>query len=520
MVASSKLLEALLRDYPLSTLFAVVIIVFSLASLAPSARVWQEHRRACRAMPKEWQAIPTVRLAGWTEAVLTALGVPWVVIHNLVKKPVLTQHGIARMSVVEFRRVLSIRTIIYISSPELISWFVATERLHPKRSSQVPIGSDRFGCHVFNSTGDDWIAHRRIMNVALGSAIDYAALDGRCRQLVEKATTQSVWDAGALLQRFAVDVLGSCLFGIDFEALENPVLWFTPMKRIEHMLEPSFSDWFTLLRRFDPAAKSAANLAFREQQLQRFVEAVRAQQEKQLSSSPGARCSLVEAIARDQNKAKPTLNEARIKENLEFLFFSGHHSVTLALCHIVHQLAINKELYDQVSCYVNQSASETSGNDESDANLVRRLAIEALRFHPPIEESPDYVTNTPLWLPTHHFLPSGTTLRFSALAAQHHPETYPRPSVFDPARHTDVGARSATWIPFGLGQRRCPAQKLAMEVIEKATRALVSNLEWKLEGERHRRELRFKRFLGTEPDRLVVRFEKSRRGSKAVEEVL
>ncbi|GAC95678.1 RNA-directed RNA polymerase [Pseudozyma hubeiensis SY62] len=268
-------------------------------------------------------------MAGWIEASLSASGVEWMTIHNLIKKPTLTKYGIARMTVVQFGAVLRFREIVYLSSPEYIEWFLAT---------------------------------------------------------------------------------GNTLFGINFDAMKTPKIWFEPMKRIEHILEPRFSDWLTPLQRFDDFAKSPANMQFREDQLQRMVAEVMIRKED-FADEP-LKYTLVDVLAKDQLQPMPVLNTARIKENLEFLFFSGHHSITLALCHIVRQLSLQPVSINQLqycsspvlhhlvdvsdnwylqSLYerVVEEADRTVMVPEHSESLIRNLVLEALRFHPPIEESPD-----------------------------------------------------------------------------------------------------------------------------------
>ncbi len=112
-----------------------------------------------------------------------------------------------------------------------------------------------------------------------------------------------------------------------------------------------------------------------------------------------------------------------------------------------------------------------------------------------------------LWLPGGHFVPKGGILRFSALAAHHTQASYDSPNIFNPDRDLH-DLEQKFWLPFGLGQRSCPASHLAITILTHTTAVLIRTFSFELEGSRHFKRMRFKSFMGTEPDRLMIRFVK------------
>lgn len=155
-------------------------------------------------------------------------------------------------------------------------------------------------------------------------------------------------------------------------------------------------------------------------------------------------------------------------------FFAGFAPSSALMGFIAHELAVNPEiqekLYNEIDYFIKQENGEISYETLSKMKYLDMVICETLRKYPPTAiadrlcvkkytlpkstpESKDYVIepNNLLWLPIY---------------ALHHDEKYfPNPEKFDPERFNDENKDKInpyTYIPFGLGPRKCIGNRFVL----------------------------------------------------------
>merc|ERR1712039_209042 len=123
--------------------------------------------------------------------------------------------------------------------------------------------------------------------------------------------------------------------------------------------------------------------------------------------------------------------------------------------------------------------------DEIPAEAMQRMGIctavlkETLRLYPPASGI------TPRTAPRDailggYSLPAGTSVWVSIYALHHDPETWERPSEFDPSRFLSPAAppHPYAWMPFSSGHRVCIGMNFAWMEMRIVLAELLRNFEW------------------------------------------
>ncbi len=133
---------------------------------------------------------------------------------------------------------------------------------------------------------------------------------------------------------------------------------------------------------------------------------------------------------------------------------------------------VQKELDEHVGKGVQPLLSDRSQTPYTEAVLleVQRLSCVA-------DKSLPHQATKDVYLSTGHYIPKDCLVFFWFGAVQKNPQLFPKPNSFNPARFLDADGNfvpNAKVIPFGLGQRRCPAEHLARAFIYMVFTGIVS----------------------------------------------
>jgi cytochrome P450 len=163
----------------------------------------------------------------------------------------------------------------------------------------------------------------------------------------------------------------------------------------------------------------------------------------------------------DAGPAGLTVQEVR-DQALVFLL-AGHETTAAALTSTLHLLGCHPRVQDDVAAELDAVLGEGPVRLEHvERLLVTRAALqEAMRLYPPAY-AVDRVTTAPLQL-AGHLVPAGTVVAASPWSTHRHPEFWPDPERFDPARFLGDQERPRyAWFPFGGGPRSCVGEHFAM----------------------------------------------------------
>jgi cytochrome P450 len=166
--------------------------------------------------------------------------------------------------------------------------------------------------------------------------------------------------------------------------------------------------------------------------------------------------------ARDEDGSP--MSEQQIRDEVLTLFLAGHETTANALAWAFYLLTSNPEVERQLHHEVDQvlAGRAPSFEDFERLDLTRRVFAESLRLYPPAWAigrraiEPHTVGG--------YVLPAGTIFALSPYITHRHPDFWPDPDCFDPARFLPeaTAARDRfSYFPFGGGPRVCIGERFA-----------------------------------------------------------
>jgi cytochrome P450 len=109
-----------------------------------------------------------------------------------------------------------------------------------------------------------------------------------------------------------------------------------------------------------------------------------------------------------------------------------------------------------------------------DTGFTDAVLLEALRLFPGVP-STDRVATRDITLPNGRQIPAGTNVVFDVTAFQGSGFKWPR--AFMPLRWAEVDPITANYMPFGVGKRRCPAERHTFDIAREVVMHMVSSLD-------------------------------------------
>ena len=175
----------------------------------------------------------------------------------------------------------------------------------------------------------------------------------------------------------------------------------------------------------------------------------------------------------DQNTKREITDEDIISQALLF-FFAGFETVSLLMCFMSYELAVNPDVQKRLIEEVDETLEACKGKLTYEALLGMKyldmVVCETLRKWPnavaldrictkPYTIEPKYPDEKPV------HLENNAVVWFPVFAIHRDPQYYPEPERFDPERFNDenkVNIKPCTYLPFGSGPRNCIGSRFAL----------------------------------------------------------
>ncbi|KAJ3645290.1 hypothetical protein Zmor_022956 [Zophobas morio] len=174
-----------------------------------------------------------------------------------------------------------------------------------------------------------------------------------------------------------------------------------------------------------------------------------------------------------QNTKREITDEDIISQALLF-FFAGFETVSLLMCFMSYELAVNPDVQKRLIEEVDETLEACKGKLTYEALLGMKyldmVVCETLRKWPnavaldrictkPYTIEPKYPDEKPV------YLENNAVVWFPVFAIHRDPQYYPEPERFDPERFNDenkVNIKPCTYLPFGSGPRNCIGSRFAL----------------------------------------------------------
>ncbi|MGV3486385.1 MAG: cytochrome P450 [Planctomycetaceae bacterium] len=146
------------------------------------------------------------------------------------------------------------------------------------------------------------------------------------------------------------------------------------------------------------------------------------------------------------------ITQEHIYSELMTFLFAGHETTALTLTWAIYHLHQTPGVLATLRQELD-ALDETSPSELASAPFLKACIQETLRIHPIVTETLRKL-KAPLQLGD-YVLPAGMAVAPATVLVHHHPDIYPKPESFRPARFLERSYSPFEYMPFGGGHRRC-----------------------------------------------------------------
>ncbi|KAK7869854.1 hypothetical protein R5R35_006665 [Gryllus longicercus] len=323
--------------------------------------------------------------------------------------------------------------------------------------------------------------------------------------LQESANRQEIVEMKEVLAKLSTDVIGSCAFGLQMNALDDPNSEFRRMGRL--IFEPSLKARFgRFLLLMVPDLGNWINLDFMSSEMNEFFFRIVKETADYRIKNNIIRNDFFQLLLNlkqtgsvdDEDKQGQIngvgdktqdldfeMNDAVMAAQAFVFFAAGFETSSTTMSFALHELAVNTDIQEKVRKEIDTSLEETGGEFtyESIMNLkyLDKVVSETLRMYSAVMFLRRGVT-IPYTIPgTNVLLDKGSSVVIPVYALHHDPEYFPEPKRFDPERFSDEEKAKRphyVYLPFGEGPRNCIGMRFGLLQTKLGLATLLSKYEF------------------------------------------
>jgi cytochrome P450 family 6 len=282
----------------------------------------------------------------------------------------------------------------------------------------------------------------------------------RCSDYMVQAMKTSLGedlDIKEVASRFSIDVIGSCIFGIECNSFQSPDAEFPRMgKRIFDF--DSWRSFKVIFSMTHPRLSRYLGVTVNNHDVQLFFRRIVKDTVTAREENGVTRADFLQILMNMRESTNLTLDEIAAQA---FVFFTGgFESTSLTITSALYELAKNPEMQDKLRAEILDKCGgeEMTYESLSEMKYLAQVLEETLRKYPPVPTLTRRCTKDYTLRGTDVVAEKGTQVYVSILGMHRDPEYYPDPEKFDPERFNDDNKKSRlsfTYLPFGDGPRNC-----------------------------------------------------------------
>ncbi|KAF7993484.1 hypothetical protein HCN44_010079 [Aphidius gifuensis] len=270
----------------------------------------------------------------------------------------------------------------------------------------------------------------------------------------------NVIDCREVAAKFTTDVIGSCAFGINMNALSNDESEFRTVGR--KLFESNF---YTLMKRLfreiSPQLFTSLKISLIDSKINKFfIDTINETIDVRKNNNI-VRNDLIDLFI--NIKKTENNNEIQFTDSLmtaqAFAFFVGGFETSSTLISMsLYELAIEQKIQEKLR----NEIIETLKNN--DGQLSYDVINKTLRKDPPVSTLIRKACRSYKIPETNTTIEKGTNVNIPVYAIHHDPSYYPSPEKFDPERFTDSAKAQRhpmTLLAFGDGPKNCIGLRFA-----------------------------------------------------------
>ena len=347
----------------------------------------------------------------------------------------------------------------FLSTPDAVEeGFIGKAR----KSIKAPFlrGIDEvLGAGLLVAEGDAWRKQRKLVQHAFmpEQVLSWLpVMSRRCDVVLEGWDVTAPIAIDQAMMSLTLDIMSHSILGADLRLAHGSIK--DAVDEIAKFFEFVVTPHGFLLRKFPTPARSRFLRSARvlDELIYRLIEASLTAAEPQPS--------LLTRLAHAWRDADGDFERKLLRDDLLTIFLAGHETTALTLTYALNLLAQHPEI--QV-----RAAAETAGvdvvdyalfSDAAKLPLVRAIIRETLRLYPPAWIFAREITGDDTLLG--YSLPKGSVIVTSPWWIHRQQEVFPEPDSFKPDRWSGglvERLSPGTYLPFGIGPRRCVGQLFA-----------------------------------------------------------
>ncbi|XP_029055795.1 probable cytochrome P450 6a14 [Osmia bicornis bicornis] len=338
-----------------------------------------------------------------------------------------------------------------------------------------------FSLHLFRLDGKRWKPLRTRFSPVFSSGklkeMFYLILE--CGNHFEKYLDTMVskeGNKGAIIDcrdisaKFTTDVIGSCAFGIEMNALAAEDSEFREMgKRVFQ------TSWKTVLRdrlrEYPFLFKIFARFILDYEIVDFFTRITKESIDYRIKHNVHRHDFIDVLVDLKQNPGKIELedfNDLFLTAQAFVFFAAGFETSSVTITNALYELALNPSIQEKVRTEIQNVLKRNNGEITYDSikemKYLDAVFQETLRKYPVVLWLSRKATTNYTFSGTKVNIEKGQLVILPVFAIQRDPDIFPDPEVFDPNRFTDESAKTRhpmLFLPFGDGPRNCIGARFA-----------------------------------------------------------
>ncbi|XP_015591510.1 cytochrome P450 9e2-like [Cephus cinctus] len=198
-------------------------------------------------------------------------------------------------------------------------------------------------------------------------------------------------------------------------------------------------------------------------------DAIKVREEKGI-----VRPDMIHLLMQARDNERVTLSTDDIVAQAFIFFVAGFDTSSTLMCYMLHELVLNPDVQQKLREEVDQVTS--GADDEVTYEMLQKMKYmdmvisETLRKHPPVSFIDRVCVKSfklPQSMPGYNdvTVEKDSSMWFPVRALHYDPQYFPDPYKFDPERFNDENKNKivpCTYLPFGLGPRKCIGNRFAL----------------------------------------------------------
>lgn len=322
--------------------------------------------------------------------------------------------------------------------------------------------------------------------------------------LEEVVAKDGILEAKVAFGSYTLDVISSCCFGIEINAIKDPENVF--LKNLQQVFANARSPKLFLVFMFPRLSKflsqnglveffpmapfkflESATIQIinrrrsKEEYREDFIQHMLEHEQNEKPEEKEKEKAEADASKEENKEKKPSWSSSYLKKSLTdkeilaqaIMFLAAGYETTATTIvftafNLAHYQECQKTLRDEIDQVLEENNGEINYDTIGKMSYLEAVVNETLRLYPPAARidrvcSADYEYADPetgLSIK----IPKGQIVAASIWSIHHDPANYPEPEKFNPDRFTDRSNKieNEKYIPFGNGPRNCIAMRFAL----------------------------------------------------------